>query len=1098
MQLIPRERLENDFPAALLQESIHWLNLTTSVMEVRPLNKPWESSSENWSVNCTPGRYCMQKGHKSLVDVRSESWTMVSSILQPLDSPQNLLVTASPIDPNQPSSSLQLSVVLPRYGLSFYVDEDGDLQSHNIRGMVYDENQSVGTFFGLVNQLVLRPKLKHTSSINTGELVSRCVLIPDGTVSFRMDGHHVHIEIDTHGHGPTLQRATYQTYRVNTDLGCLTGNVSLTNKLYHAYLHALTSSGCSIDPLTGRSGTEEALSLLRSASCRSLQKFNSHDAELLCSIASLCPARSFHPRHTGPGKSMQTVQWLDLPARSQNHHLYAAAKEIKEDVEKVQFFHDSSGWEMEAMKKFPSQDHHLFTRSLVRASQLLPSEVSEQLLRADRNIIYLSRDLIRSDSVEHRAYVAASAVFQWSVNSTTITVMDVVDLAARWKSTLRIDIPLSFSYHSSWLKPDFPLIWLKAYTLLRDSKNGQDRFKLLFSLSSMAYGSEEFGALVPTLLAFAVHPAFRLENPPTHLEYVLSDGYQPSQQAISDLVTTSAKGFYLSPESSIPARLDESSRALGSRRRREYKSRLSSDERRIASRVVEAWPSSTAPTVSLNPGAYHNQDLNTSIQDLFRSCSRNVQFRDHLTRVREILHNLSAASRAPPKTLPCYKFDPTLNVRFRTSSSVNLDQLIFTRPPPSLESRDQLPHFITNDSASSLLGVRALQRLIAMVHGNPKDVFQSQYASDLENSATHFFHQASQAPEAQLLMEEPSDEAVELLVNYYMLCRDSFANNLGRIREVLGPSNESDEVLARSGQWPRITGEALFQSIASTSPIKLTAPWRKCIIQLALQLLELQRARRLLCLAVDGHHEEFYKELGNGGCDGWDPTAQPDWLLIQVRFSVRLVHSSIDVSCFVQLQGNFLIRRIQVDIANEMVSPRSGENTAMQLNMGEGKSSVIVPISVAKLATGDHLVRVVVPKALTTQMFQILVDRLGGLANRPIYYLPFSRSLSLAPERVDALWSLMSECKRKCGVLVVQPDHVLSLKLVTIEKQLFADKHVAPQLLELQKWLYSHSRDILDESDEILHVRYQLVYTISNRWRGSLSDGRSLNKFSLL
>ena len=36
----------------------------------------------------------------------------------------------------------------------------------------------------------------------------------------------------------------------------------------------------------------------------------------------------------------------------------------------------------------------------------------------------------------------------------------------------------------------------------------------------------------------------------------------------------------------------------------------------------------------------------------------------------------------------------------------------------------------------------------------------------------------------------------------------------------------------------------------------------------------------------------------------------------------------------------------------------------------------------------------------------------------------------------------------------------------------------AAKLSELQKWLYSHARDILDESDEILHPRCQLIYTM--------------------
>ena len=40
---------------------------------------------------------------------------------------------------------------------------------------------------------------------------------------------------------------------------------------------------------------------------------------------------------------------------------------------------------------------------------------------------------------------------------------------------------------------------------------------------------------------------------------------------------------------------------------------------------------------------------------------------------------------------------------------------------------------------------------------------------------------------------------------------------------------------------------------------------------------------------------------------------------------------------------------------------------------------------------------------------------------------------------------------------------------------------VAPKLLKLQKWLHSHARDILDESDEILHTRFQLIYAIGLR-----------------
>ena len=163
------------------------------------------------------------------------------------------------------------------------------------------------------------------------------------------------------------------------------------------------------------------------------------------------------------------------------------------------------------------------------------------------------------------------------------------------------------------------------------------------------------------------------------------------------------------------------------------------------------------------------------------------------------------------------------------------------------------------------------------------------------------------------------------------------------------------------------------------------------------------------------------------------------------------------------------------------MAPQSGRNTTLQLHMGEGKSSVIIPMAASALANGNQVVRVIVPKALTAQMFQLLVDRLGGLLNRRIYHLPFSRSIKLDQYVVTSLLSILKECEREGGVIVAQPDHILSFKLMAVEKQLGQDKSLAAGLLRTQRWLESHVRDILDECDEILHVRNQLVYTIDSQ-----------------
>jgi len=41
-----------------------------------------------------------------------------------------------------------------------------------------------------------------------------------------------------------------------------------------------------------------------------------------------------------------------------------------------------------------------------------------------------------------------------------------------------------------------------------------------------------------------------------------------------------------------------------------------------------------------------------------------------------------------------------------------------------------------------------------------------------------------------------------------------------------------------------------------------------------------------------------------------------------------------------------------------------------------------------------------------------------------------------------------------------------------------SDEEVAQWLLDKQRWLEEYSRDILDESDEILNVKHELIYTI--------------------
>jgi hypothetical protein len=83
---------------------------------------------------------------------------------------------------------------------------------------------------------------------------------------------------------------------------------------------------------------------------------------------------------------------------------------------------------------------------------------------------------------------------------------------------------------------------------------------------------------------------------------------------------------------------------------------------------------------------------------------------------------------------------------------------------------------------------------------------------------------------------------------------------------------------------------------------------------------------------------------------------------------------------------------------------------------------------------------------------------------------------------ITTIRGLYERCVAEGGVLVIQPEHILSQKLMHIDILLNSNgdsekTRIARELGVLQDWVTKASRDVLDESDEILHVRYQLVYT---------------------
>jgi hypothetical protein len=267
-------------------------------------------------------------------------------------------------------------------------------------------------------------------------------------------------------------------------------------------------------------------------------------------------------------------------------------------------------------------------------------------------------------------------------------------------------------------------------------------------------------------------------------------------------------------------------------------------------------------------------------------------------------------------------------------------------------------------------------------------------------------------------------------------------------------------IAANAQQWPRVCPVFLLQQLARGRWEKISRGWRGCIVHYAVALSDLQRAERLMNLS--GKTADFIKELQNPGHTNWSPFFYPESLLLEV-------------------ESGIMIREVQEHIAAQMRAPPSSENAVMQLNMGEGKSSVIVPIVAAALANSLRLVRVIVAKPQSKQMLEMLVSKFGGLLDRRVYHMPFSRAVQLDETKATAIGSLYKECMATGGVLLVQPEHILSFKLMCLECLLLGKESVGNSLLRTQHFFDTSSRDIVDESDENFSPKFELIYTMGTQ-----------------
>jgi len=862
--------LLGDFSRCLVDEYTHWLNLATGELEFRPAGSPWTPSPSNWRLYirkrgiCPRAMFLERSQDNSpirAIDIHSNTFSVVSDLLSPLESPAHIIVT---------HAAQTLEISLPRLRLSFFVNTNLELECRSIPGYVVDNNQSCRTMFGLKNKLVLCPSPTGSEE----PVLSRRVIIPQGEISFAKNGDFTSVSINT----DAGQHVRWHEYTIDTDLRHLTSNTSLGSKLYQCYLHALTSF-CLPDPLLGHTGTEEALCILRSAACRSFQRLDVQEGKLLELIGNLTPIRVYYSRHL---QSMATVKWNDLPALSQHHDFFPSVCSLLDHARALETLYDPP-----TTFNTPDRNQTLLNRAACRNKVYYPSDMHtpEQSSSPSLNDVeYLSRG-VSDQAAEHVAFRTSWSL--WNVQpSLDHTTPKLWDLMKPWDSLgpaplgpARTEISLRYSAY--WLEFEATRDLLVICDLIRNSatQNFRDlRIELSFSLSAAAYSMSKYSNLVQFIIIFALDErCHNLIPPPDHF-YTLSDGLAPELTRVEGLLSRSAQSMSITIPHHIQTngRKSQGVESLGA----EDKPFISRETSVLAESILRHWPN--YQSVYFPTMYFDKLDCCRRIEEYIQSISRNMRLREHLLQLQDILQHYK---KVPIPTAMPHVISPQFVINHPKSPSYLLRDVFISRAnipttpadEESFQGCAMLPIVgsIATESALPPASLAGLETIIEELKQSRQPLLQL-YGNELNKS------HREQLGQNDSQFVGGAFPLHEFLLNYHHECSQRKNQSFSEISAALSPSQNVEEVSQIAGLWPRITPRSILRQLAQDRISTLPNQWKLVIMRFAVSFLKYQQSLRLLELFSRQRHEELLWEIEAIRHDVLVEST-PDWLLVQVR-----------------------------------------------------------------------------------------------------------------------------------------------------------------------------------------------------------------------
>jgi hypothetical protein len=1054
LDLLPSRAFEDRLPQSFVAHHVHWYDHDRDEVVFCPREDPWSPSKAEWRLIREGTAWRLAKDKGVLANIASTTARTISKMFSALEDLQHIHTVFD-------TETLSIHISLPRLQLDFQIEHRSDrIKSRQYRGMVVDSNQTMGTLVGLTSKLVLSP---------SSTVEDRMVLIPiPRTFSSRaitrtqvLSQHHVSVSINKDEFHKVF------AYSLDTVLGRVLESGDVQRRLFLAFLHAITSH-CLPDPLTGYTGTESALHILQSASVRSFEFLTADNVKLLYEIVALSPSRSFYPRNL---MEMQQVDWdPTLPSLAQHPRLRVYAEDIVRQARTMQQFYpdhmpDTSAWR--------SSNAHLEARNSIRTSTFRVYAFGAEAYYSLEDIHYKSRDVYMQSTRGNRTYIAASLVVRnQAALHTNIPDLKNVLLRTHFRAATVHGYGVSFDstklrFDTDWLSDSTKAVqtyWCDLHHALPGLSGSCNKYDIMAWLSTMAFAKSADMNVLQAFATFYRSQKMAKVKPPSASKFDLSQGSIWVPHAIKDIVKSHAKSFDDSDEAKLPKQDSESNTRHIGRIKDLFQTRQDAAVQDFIAKIKQQWPGRN-PTSPSSPAIIKYLDTSNampSITTKFRTWYWNRQFNDYLQQASALVAQQNVIVVVPPK--------PVQGVLIKVNNTKGLNMMfhvgdLLTAIPPTISRDDSL-----HPPISTLVPPReptpSTENRYTLSQDTRKNARLEKLCEDLSNLATSKCEKdyikdlrASCASLESLQLSNSGapdaiDNGVRALFQSHLNSYKEYFESLNHALNSLG-----DDIGLLVRHSPRVSPTFWLSQLHRDRFETLPETWKTFIIEYGLAVTQLHRAQRLVALAAKP--ADLLEELGHVGHSNWSPREFPETLLLEA-------------------ESGILIRREQEFIASHMRHSGDDMNIVLQLLMGGGKSSTIVPMLAAYLADKENLVRVIVAKPQSKQMSHMLVSKLGYLLNRRVYYMPFSRSLRPTTADASLIRQIYEECIAQRGVLLIQPEHILSFKLMAVEAVL-AGQGCAQSLLNTQEFFDRVSRDIVDESDENFSVKFELIYTMGSQ-----------------